>query len=250
MTAPHSPTWTEVFDTPTQAFELAIVSDVVSSIVAGGSPHRHKAIAITGTTSGIGHECACIAATLGVKLVLCLDRPSPRVEPALAAIRSHIGRKADGTLASRADGRTASDLTSVVHIDCDLADLDSVRGAAKRVRQACGDELDVLACNAGIGCFGSSRSADGFDIQMAVNHMGHFLLIQGCQQALDKAAADPRKGEARVVLTCNAYALINGACGRLGRTWASHPDPIDVAAALGAPSPRGLPEEHKLHFYL
>ena len=64
----------------------------------------------------------------------------------------------------------------VFTIDCDLADLASVREAADRVADACPDGIDVLANNAGVLACPDVATKDGFDIQMQVNHLSHFLL--------------------------------------------------------------------------
>ena len=55
----------------------------------------------------------------------------------------------------------------------DLADLASVRAFADRV----GDRpLDLLVNNAGVMAVPPRRTADGFELQMGTNHLGHFAL--------------------------------------------------------------------------
>src|SRR5690606_15451722 len=53
----------------------------------------------------------------------------------------------------------------------DLADLSSVRAFADNTA-----EFDVLVNNAGIMYVPFSRTADGFETQFGVNHLGHFAL--------------------------------------------------------------------------
>ncbi|GAB19409.1 putative oxidoreductase [Gordonia effusa NBRC 100432] len=53
----------------------------------------------------------------------------------------------------------------------DLSDLSSVRDFASRVERA-----DVLINNAGVMAVPERRTADGFEMQMGTNHLGHFAL--------------------------------------------------------------------------
>jgi NAD(P)-dependent dehydrogenase (short-subunit alcohol dehydrogenase family) len=56
----------------------------------------------------------------------------------------------------------------------DLASLDAVRAGAGAVldRQP---EIDVLVNNAGVMATPPGRTADGFELQLGTNHLGHFL---------------------------------------------------------------------------
>jgi NAD(P)-dependent dehydrogenase (short-subunit alcohol dehydrogenase family) len=60
-------------------------------------------------------------------------------------------------------------------IEMDLASLNSVRDAARRVRDRW-SRLDVLINNAGVMATPQNHTADGFELQLGVNHLGHFLL--------------------------------------------------------------------------
>lgn len=57
----------------------------------------------------------------------------------------------------------------------DLADLGSVRAWAQRA-QDFGLPLDVLVNNAGVMACPQMQTKDGFEYQLGVNHLGHFLL--------------------------------------------------------------------------
>jgi NAD(P)-dependent dehydrogenase (short-subunit alcohol dehydrogenase family) len=61
----------------------------------------------------------------------------------------------------------------LVHLD--LADLVSVRRAADAVRREHA-RLDLLVNNAGVMGTPYRQTADGFELQMATNHLGHFAL--------------------------------------------------------------------------
>merc|ERR1712014_557711 len=108
-----------------------------------------------------------------------LNRPSKRAEAAEKEIKKSAGKCAVQT------------------ISCDLMSLKSVRAAAKEVERVAGKYggLDVLANNAGIIAMSDVRTEDGFDVQMQVNHLSHFLLTSLLMPSLEKAAA--ARGEAR-----------------------------------------------------
>lgn len=59
----------------------------------------------------------------------------------------------------------------------DLADLASVDAFANDIL-ATEERVDFLILNAGIGGVPLSYTKDGFEMQMGVNHFGHFALTQ------------------------------------------------------------------------
>jgi NAD(P)-dependent dehydrogenase (short-subunit alcohol dehydrogenase family) len=61
-----------------------------------------------------------------------------------------------------------------VPLICDLADLSSVRRAAAEAAEY--GPLDILVNNAGVMATPNRRTVDGFDLQLATNHLGHFAL--------------------------------------------------------------------------
>ena len=60
-------------------------------------------------------------------------------------------------------------------VPLDLASLASVREAAAAILEH-HDRVDLLMNNAGVMAVPEGRSAEGFELQMATNHLGHFLL--------------------------------------------------------------------------
>ena len=111
---------------------------------------------VTGANSGIGFEAARGLARAGARVVLaCRDLDKAR--QAEARIRA-------------AQPEAALELLAL-----DLASLAAVRSAAAAF-VAEHDQLDVLCNNAGVMAVPRALSQDGFELQLAVNHLGHFAL--------------------------------------------------------------------------
>jgi NAD(P)-dependent dehydrogenase (short-subunit alcohol dehydrogenase family) len=88
-------------------------------------------------------------------------------------------------LACRDEGRGAAAVERIVAeapdaeltvVPCDLADQDSVAEAADMVRGLT-DRLDSLVCNAGVMATPPRLTVDGFELQLATNHLGHHALV-------------------------------------------------------------------------
>lgn len=114
------------------------------------------AVAITGANRGVGLAAAQEVARAGHPVVLLCRS-------------EHRGREAAHTLAP--PGGPGSH--HVVPID--LASLDSVRSAAQAVSDL-GQPLAALVNNAAVLPGERTESRDGFELQLAVNHLAHFLL--------------------------------------------------------------------------
>jgi NAD(P)-dependent dehydrogenase (short-subunit alcohol dehydrogenase family) len=150
-----------------------------AEVIAGIDLNGKRAI-VTGGASGIGVETARALASAGAEVTLAV-------------------RNAD------AGTRTAEDITAstgnerVLVAPLDLADQASV---AAFVAGWTGP-LHILVDNAGIMAAPETRTPQGWELQFATNHLGHFALTTGLHDAL--AAA----GSARVVVV-SSVGHING----------------------------------------
>lgn len=84
---------------------------------------------------------------------------------------------------------------------CDLASLESIRSFVEEFK-ASYSVLDVLINNAGVVAIKRQLTADGFELDLGVNHLGHFLLTNLLLDTL-KAAEQGRV----VVVASGAYKI-------------------------------------------
>jgi len=159
---------------------------------------------VTGGNSGIGLEAARLLAARGATVILCC-RDAARGEAAKSQALAAI------------DGAAVPPERIVVGT-VDLASLQSIRdftAAASRsddatpLAAALRGGLDVVICNAGVMDLEAfTKSPDGFEMQWATNHLGHYALVGSLLPLLRKKAAAeggaaPRP---RVVPVASGYA--------------------------------------------
>ena len=97
---------------------------------------------------------------------------------ALAGAGAHVvvaARDQVKTADALADVRDRHPSASLEVVPLDLADLSSIREAADRIRDGHA-EVDLLVNNAGLMALPERRTADGFEMQFGVNHLGHWAL--------------------------------------------------------------------------
>ncbi|CAL1575574.1 unnamed protein product [Knipowitschia caucasica] len=133
----------------------------IRKYAAGGecaSPTRldGKTVLITGANTGIGKETALDLATRGARVIIgCRD--VDKGEDAAASIRMSC---------SNADVEVR---------ELDLGDTCSIRAFAQKFLSEF-NELHVLINNAGVMMCPYTKTVDGFEMHIGVNHLGHFLL--------------------------------------------------------------------------
>ncbi len=114
-------------------------------------PLDGRVAVVTGANSGLGLETAKLLAGAGARVLMACRNPE-RADAAAA----RVGRRAE-----------------VVQLD--LASLASVARAAGDVAGRT-DRVDILVNNAGLMAIDRSATEDGFEMQLGVNHLGHFAL--------------------------------------------------------------------------
>ena len=115
-----------------------------------------KTVVVTGGNSGIGFEAARQMARKGAHVILAC-RDTGRAADALEQIR------------------TLHPSASVEAMQLDLASLESVHRFARDFA-AKSVPLDVLCNNAGVMAIPRRATAEGFEMQIGTNHLGHFAL--------------------------------------------------------------------------
>jgi protochlorophyllide reductase len=160
-----------------------------SRVVEERSAGATRRILLTGGSSGIGFEAATLLLKAGHHPTLpCRDASTA------AALRERLG------------GRIETPI-------CDLADLSSIDRCAASLL-AKGEPIDTLVLNAGLQYSGGAEprwSAQGFELTIAVNHLGHQALLQQLLPLLLRGTAP------RLVVTASEVHDPSTAGGKVGR---------------------------------
>jgi NAD(P)-dependent dehydrogenase (short-subunit alcohol dehydrogenase family) len=148
------------------------VDEVIDGVDLSG-----KTAVVTGASSGLGLQTVDTLAAAGAEVVATVRDPE--------SFRSGTDWVQLGELTKRIDA-----------IPLDLARLQSVRAAGQAIAFR-HPRVDILINNAGVMFTPPGATADGFELQFGVNHLGHFLLTTLLLPQLRAAAA--ASGDARVV---------------------------------------------------
>ncbi|KAK3554627.1 hypothetical protein QTP70_030021 [Hemibagrus guttatus] len=143
------------------ALILRLMSPHIRKYAAGGvcmSTARldGKTALVTGANTGIGKETALDLAARGARVILAC-RDVEKGEEAAAEIRTHVGG------------------AQVEVRELDLADTYSIRAFAQRFLREV-SHLHIMINNAGVMMCPYMKTADGYEMHLGVNHLGHFLL--------------------------------------------------------------------------
>ncbi|MEU6860583.1 SDR family NAD(P)-dependent oxidoreductase [Glycomyces sp. NPDC046736] len=137
--------------TPQHSIQSVFGADSTAAEVLAGIDLTGKRFVVTGGYSGIGIETTRALAAAGGSVLV----PARR----------------------RAIAEQALDGVSGVEVDeLDLADLDSVAEFAERVHKD-GRPIHGIVNSAGVMACPETRTAAGWELQFAVNHLGHFALV-------------------------------------------------------------------------
>ncbi|HEX4903669.1 MAG TPA: oxidoreductase [Acidimicrobiales bacterium] len=146
-----------------------------------------KVAVVTGANGGLGLQTARALAGHGAHVVMAV-RDQAKGDAAEAEIRRH-----------------APD-ASLERVALDLGDQGSVREAAAAIADA-HPSIDLLVNNAGVMAMPERQTADGFEMQWGVNHLGHWSLTAELLPALLRAAAAGRRPR---VVTVTSVARFSG----------------------------------------
>ena len=146
-------------------------------------------VLITGTTSGVGLHATKAMVDRGWQVVTA---------------------NRDPVRAAAAADRLAIPSAQLSHLRFDLADLDSVRAGAETLVTSLGRPLDALVINAAVykpRLEQPERSPQGYEISMATNHLGQFLLIHLLLPDLERSSHPSRRVVILGTVTANSKEL-------------------------------------------
>lgn len=142
---------------------------------------------VTGANGGLGLETAKALAARGAHVVM-----AARDQDKAAAAEQEI----------RAHARDAS--LEIVAVD--LGDQSSVKDATATIAED-HPVVDLLVNNAGVMAMPERRTADGYEMQLGVNHLGHWTFTAGLLGPLLRAAVGGRHPR---VVTVTSVARFTG----------------------------------------
>jgi NAD(P)-dependent dehydrogenase (short-subunit alcohol dehydrogenase family) len=155
-------------------------ASTAAEVITGVDLAGRRAV-VTGASSGIGQETARVLAAAGADVTLAV-RDTAAGDRAAAAI----------------EAAGASGPVRVARLDL------ASRLSVAAFTAAWQGPLHILVCNAGIMAVPEGRTAEGWESQFAVNHLGHFALATGLHLPLSGA------GGARVVVLSSAAHVDGG----------------------------------------
>jgi WW domain-containing oxidoreductase len=143
--------------------------------VLAGIDLTGKHIIVTGCNSGLGYETMNAVAANG------------------AAV---IGLARSIEAASRACAQASP---ACIPVGCDLSNFDSIAAALDSIRRL-SVPLDAIVANAAAANLPSLETCYGIERQFLINHIGHFMLVNGIADLL-------RDGSARIVMVSSGASI-------------------------------------------
>ena len=144
-----------------------------------------KVIIVTGGNAGLGKESILQLAKHNPHHIYMASRSSSKALTAIAEIKSQLPKE---TLTT----------TTISHLPLDLSSFQSIK-TATQLFTSHSPRLDLLILNAGIMATPPSLSPTGHDLQLATNHLGHFLLTKLLLPTLQKTASSSSSADVRII---------------------------------------------------
>jgi len=127
-----------------------------------------KTAIVTGANTGLGKETAKILAKANATVYMAC-RDLAKCQLALEEIQQQVGKE------------------KLIAAELDLGSLESIRNFAQDFNSK-NIPLNILINNAGVMACPKGHTKDGFDLQMGINHFGHFLLTNLLLPSLKRGA--------------------------------------------------------------
>ncbi|KAM3183849.1 hypothetical protein ACTXT7_009554 [Hymenolepis weldensis] len=141
-----------------------------------------KYVIITGANVGIGKETAAELARRGATIIMAC-RNTEKAEAAKAEIIADYGIGRPTALTKNVVNSKIKQIITPVKSQqfiiekLDLSSFKSIREFVQRIHDR-GQKIDILINNAGVMYCPYMKTADGFEMQVGTNHLGHFLLTE------------------------------------------------------------------------
>ncbi|PWN92249.1 NAD-P-binding protein [Acaromyces ingoldii] len=150
-----------------------------------------RIILVTGANAGIGYVSLGPLLRRGAT-VLGLCRNRKKSEEAFGNLQKELGDDNRGSLKL---------------IECDLADLHSIKLAVEQIKQLV-DRVDVLFASAGVHEV-RTKTKQGHEAHFGVNVLGHYYLITLLEDHLVQSVQRSPRGTTRVVITSSSAYFLN-----------------------------------------
>jgi WW domain-containing oxidoreductase len=133
-------------------------TSITAESIAEGIDLSGKTILITGVSSGIGYETMRVLFQQGAR-VIGTARSTEKAQQACA----------------RLSESASSAMGEVVPAVCELSDPNSIHALIGTLDEP----LDVIIANAGVMALPEKTLIHGVESHTFINHMGHFMLVNG-----------------------------------------------------------------------
>lgn len=172
-----------------------------------------KVAIVTGANTGIGKVTAAELARRGARVIMAC-RNTDKAEEAKSAIIASYGEDSPTALTKDVvNDAVKAALSPVKEAQLEIEKLDlgsmkSIREFATRISEK-EPKIDLLINNAGVMMCPYAVTEDGFEMQMGINHLGHFLLTELLLPTIKKAGPGARI----IILSSRAHVWAKGVSG-------------------------------------